>query len=612
MWVAPHFCAPSAHHRKLAVIAMMSFRSLGMDVSARERASDTASRPRHLPYDLPRVRRQPVVPEQNEPSGWKRSPRDYVLLIILASLIGRVILAGTIGLGVDESYQVSVSRPLSLSYFEHPPLAFWIPGIVASIGGSSSAVLLRLPFILLFAGTTWMMYRLTSRLFGERAGAIAALILNITPVLSVSTGGWVLPDGPLMFWMLACALCLELVLLPRSSTQRVNGAPMFWWMAGGACAGLAMLSKYHGVFLLAGTGLFLLTNRRARRWLRHPGPYVGALISVLVISPVLLWNAQHDWISFRFQGARGGQHGLHVVPFLQNIGGQLGYLLPWIGIPLAIVLGRIVIESARTAWRDAARARARDASVSTLDDARTRAARWWLACLAIGPIAVFTLIALGGHRGLPHWEAPGWLMVIPLLAERVDARLARGSSRTAQRTRAWLVGSSVAFVLVIVALATETTLGWANRLSPSLFARSDPSLESLDWRDLRGAIAPMLRDSRSDAGGASSARPFVAATNWIDAGKIAYAMNGAADVVCLCSEPHHFAFVNDERSYLSRDAIIVERTGRKPDASVLLSKYFRSVKPIGTTVIRRNGAPAITLELYRGETLVAEVPARVP
>ena len=589
---------------------MMSFRSIGSGMSARARANDAPSRPRQSPHDPLRVLRQ-QAPErkQHEAPAWSRSPRDYVLLIILASLLGRVILAATIGLGVDESYQVSVSRPLSLSYFEHPPLAFWLPGIVASITGSTSALVLRLPFILLFAGTTWMMYRLAARLFGERAGAISALILNITPVLSVSTGGWILPDGPLMFWMLASALCLERVLLPRSSQQRTGGTPMSWWMAGGACAGLAMLSKYHGVFVLAGTGLFLVTNRRARRWLRHPGPYVGALVSALMISPVLLWNAKHDWVSFRFQGARGEEHGLHLLSFLQNIGGQLAYLLPWIGIPLAVVLGGVVIESAGIVWRDAVRTR--DASVRALDDARTRAARWWLACLAIGPIAVFTLIALGGHRGLPHWEAPGWLMVIPLLAERVDARIARSSSVTARRTRAWLTGSTVAFVLLIAVLATQSSLGWVNRVAPSLFAKGDPSLESLDWRDLPLAIAPMLR-ARSDAGARASARPFVAATNWIDAGKIAYAMNGAADVVCLCTEPHHFAFAKPERSYLSRDAIIVERAGRHPDAADELSKYFRSVKPVGTTTIRRNGAPAMTLELYRGETLEAEVPARAP
>jgi 4-amino-4-deoxy-L-arabinose transferase-like glycosyltransferase len=590
---------------------MMSIRSIGSTIHARARASGTTSRLRHLPYDRARVRRERTkAPEPNDHSArWSHSPREYVLLIILASLIGRIILAFTIGLGIDESYQAAVSAPLSLSYFDHPPLGFWIPGVVTSLAGSMNGVLLRLPFILMFAGTTWMMYRLTARLFGERAGAIAALILNVTPVLSVSAGGWVLPDGPLMFWMLASALCLERVLFPREPAHEAERTSTAWWIAGGACAGLAMLSKYHGIFVLAGTGLFLLTNRDARNWLRHPGPYLGALAALAVFSPVLLWNARHDWISFRFQGGRGGHDGLHLVPFLENIGGQLGYLLPWIFIPLAWVLGSVLIDSARDAWQRDARDldNARD-----LDDARRRAARWWLACLAIGPIATFTLIALGGHRGLPHWQAPGWLMAIPLLAERVDAKLAKGSARAVRRTRAWLAGSVVAFALVIFALATESALGWANRLTPSLFAKGDPSLESLDWRDLPTAMAPLLRVPRAAAHGHPVARPFVAATNWMDAGKIAYALNGEADVVCLCTEPHHFEFVRDGRSYLMRDAIIVERGRQQPRSSVPLSEYFRSVTPIGTTVIRREGAPAITLELYRGETLVADVPARAP
>ncbi len=510
------------------------------------------------------------------------------------------MLASTIGLGVDESYQAAVSRPLSLSYFDHPPLSFWMPGIVESLTGGMHGVLLRLPFILLFAGTTWMMYRLTSRLFGERAGAIAALILNITPVLSVSAGGWVLPDGPLLFWMLASALCLERVVLPPRTAEDETRSPTLWWIAAGACAGLAMISKYHGVFLLAGTGLFALTNPFARRWLRTPAPYVAGVIAFAIFSVVLFWNAQHGWISFRFQGGRSPAHGLHLVPFLQNIGGQLGYLLPWIGIPLAWVLVAIVIASVRGARRGAS------------DEARVSAARWWLACLAIGPIATFTLIALGGHRGLPHWQAPGWMMAIPLLAERVDSRLRGLDTRRVRSTRAWLVSSTVAFVLVIAALATEIRLGWMHRIAPSLFASGDPSLELLDWRELPAAVAPMLRSSGNGADAGVRARPFLAATNWMDASKITYAMNGSADVVCLCAEPHHFAFVRRGSDYLSRDAIIVERDGVRRDGSVPLTQNFRSVTPIGSVTIRRDGAPATSLKLYRGETLVSDVPTRAP
>jgi hypothetical protein len=98
----------------------------------------------------------------------------------------------------------------------------------------------------------------------------------------------------------------------------------------------------------------------------------------------------------------------------------------------------------------------------------------------------------------------------------------------------------------------------------------------------------------------------------MDAAKIAHALYGHADVVCLCTEPHQFAFVHAGRGYLARDAVIVERDGQRTRDTVPLSKYFRSVKPIGTTVLQRGGLPAITLRLYRGETLVADVPARMP
>jgi hypothetical protein len=593
---------------------MKTIRSIDTSTNARGDTRDAGSRLRHQSYN------PTCVPRQNasertyaaDPTRWFRSPRDRVLVLIVVTLIGRLILAGSIGLGVDESYQVSVSRPLSLSYFEHPPLAFWIPGVIGVLSGSMNGALMRLPFILLFAGTTWMMYRLTARLFGDRAGAIAALILNVSPVLSLSTGSWVLPDGPLMFWMLASVLCLERVLLPSSPARSETRTPTLWWMLAGACAGLAMLSKYHGVFLLAGTGLFLLTDEHARRWLRRLGPYLGAVVAALVFSPVLIWNAQHQWVSFRFQGARGAHHGLHLTPFFENVGGQLGYLLPWICIPLAWVLGRVLIEEARNAGKSITPAFAREAAVRAPDDTRTYAARWWLTCLAMMPLATFALIALGGSRGLPHWQAPGWLMAIPLLAARVDSRLVDGSSHVRRSTRLWLIGSAAAFVLVVLGLATQARTGWVDRVSPSLLASGDPTLETLDWRDLPATLAPILRGTGRNPDGRLSTRPFVAATNWRDAGKIAHALYGHADVVCLCTEPHHFAFVHAGRAYLARDAVIIERDGQRTPESVPLSQYFRSVKPLGTTVVQRDGLPAITLRLYRGETLVADVPARMP
>lgn len=194
--------------------------------------------------------------------------RRAVLLLVLIGIVLRLVLAGAIGLGVDESYAVSVSRGLSLSYFDHPPISFWIPGLLAKLMHSENRVLMRLPFILFFAGTTWLMYRLTARLFGERAGLYATLLLNVSPVFSVSTGGWVLPDGPLMFFMLAAGLCLVPVLVGRKDPDHATAR----WLGAGVLTGLALLSKYHGIFVAAGTFLFLITRRESRHWLRRPGP----------------------------------------------------------------------------------------------------------------------------------------------------------------------------------------------------------------------------------------------------------------------------------------------------------------------------------------------------
>ena len=176
-----------------------------------------------------------------------------VLMLVVLTAAARVVLGWVLGLGVDESYEVVLSRVPSLSYFDHPPLSFWIAGGTARLTGSEERVLLRLPFILIFAATTFLMFRLTARLYGERAGFLAALLLNLSPVFSISAGAWILPDGPLELAILATAFCLTRVLF-------VEPRPWRWWLLAGAATGLGLLSKYHAVFLPLGTLLFLVLS----------------------------------------------------------------------------------------------------------------------------------------------------------------------------------------------------------------------------------------------------------------------------------------------------------------------------------------------------------------
>jgi hypothetical protein len=206
--------------------------------------------------------------------------RNAVLLLIGIGTLLRLLLAANIGLGVDESYAVTVARDWSLSYFDHPPLSFWLAGAVARIAGSEYRLLVRLPFILLFAGTSWMLYKLGARLFGERAGFYAALLLNLCPVFSISTGGWVLPDGPLLFFMLATVLCLERVLLHEGTLEH----PTRWWLAPGYLLLFPLLGAAVDQRLTEG-------SVATHRWL------VGSAAGFLILLAVAATHAATGWMA---------------------------------------------------------------------------------------------------------------------------------------------------------------------------------------------------------------------------------------------------------------------------------------------------------------------------
>jgi 4-amino-4-deoxy-L-arabinose transferase-like glycosyltransferase len=359
--------------------------------------------------------------------------RRQVFSLILITTAIRLAFAATTGLGVDESYMVSAGRVLSLGYFDHPPASWWLSWGATHLFGSEAPIVARLPFILLFALTTWLMALLGREIGGERAGFWAALTLNLSPVFGITSGTWVLPDGPLDCALTGAALCL---------TRALNERRGYWWGAG-ICAGLALFSKYSAVLTIAGALLFLMVHRG---WLRRWEPYAAGLVAVLIFSPVVIWNISHHWASFAFQGERAVGLRFHPLAPLTTLLGEALFVLPWFALPM-LVLG----------WR---------ASRSEL-----------LAWLAAPPIVVFALIsAWSSQRVLYHWAAPGYLMLFPLLGRYVAAEWRRPV------VRATIVGSAALCVAGMTVISTQVQFDW-------LSSAKDPTAEGLDWTSLRDDLA---------------------------------------------------------------------------------------------------------------------------
>lgn len=154
-------------------------------------------------------------------------PQAAIGLIVVFTIL-RLLSCALVGLGVDEAYTLAIARHLQLSYFDHPPLHIWLVHAFGPLLGYGR--LARLPFVMLFVGSSWLLFDLTRRLFGERAGLWALLSLSLAAFLTVAASSWVLPDGPLIFCLLAAARELIGLIFPAKNAELDDGAARWKWL----------------------------------------------------------------------------------------------------------------------------------------------------------------------------------------------------------------------------------------------------------------------------------------------------------------------------------------------------------------------------------------------
>jgi 4-amino-4-deoxy-L-arabinose transferase-like glycosyltransferase len=488
------------------------------------------------------------------------SPRRLLIATLLLGTLLRLAGGWAMGLGVDESYEVANADHVQLSYFDHPPLTFWLLWATERVAGTTAPLVLRLPFMLLTALSTLLVARLGTRLRDARTGAFAALLFNLAPLWGVA-GGWALPDVPLTFGVLLAANGLFTVL-------DADEVPPAWrgWLMTGVGTGVALLSKYHAVLLVAGIAAFLVSTPAQRRRLRCAAPWVAALVALVMVSPVLFWNAHHDWASLVFQAGRAAPGGRHLLAGMAT--GLLGpalFLTPWLWWPL-------LREGVRAVRRGPSEARP-----------------FLLACLAAPPLLLFTLLPLAGVRVLAHWAGPGFLPLVPLLAREAAVRWDARADRVIRRWLRFGVVATPALWLVILPQASWSA--W-RRLVPAWPAALDPTYEAVGWSDLRAWADGQGYLDRPDL--------FAATTSWREGGKAAVALGAGLPVVVLGPDPRNFAFSREQGSLRGRDAILFARQDRLEELLAVCRPHFRAIDPLPPLPITRGGVVEFRLGLAMG------------
>ncbi len=219
-------------------------------------------------------------------------------LVIFALLIVRwiYIASGTIDLEKDEAYQWLWSKHLALSYYSKPMGIALIQFLSTSLWGDTAFGIRFFPP--LFAGILSVMaLRFFAREVSVQAGFWLLLIVTATPLLGIGTILMTI-DPPLV-------LCWTWAMIAGWRAAQPDGQTRHWLVVGLA-VGLGFLCKYTAACQIVCWAIFFALCPAARAHLRRPGPWLALLIFLVCTTPVIIWNAQHGWITLHHVAGNAG------------------------------------------------------------------------------------------------------------------------------------------------------------------------------------------------------------------------------------------------------------------------------------------------------------------
>jgi predicted membrane-bound dolichyl-phosphate-mannose-protein mannosyltransferase len=162
-----------------------------------------------------------------------------------------------------------------LSFSDHPPLVFLIQNLSMKIFGETNFGF-RLPSAILGIASVYLLYLIGRRLFSGGVGLISAALFGLT-VNHVYISRLGIQESYVIFFIL-----LSFYLFLRALKED----KYFVWM--GTAIGLGMLAKYTTFIVVPIFLIHLLMSRRDV--FKNKKFWLGALVSLVIFSPVIIYN----------------------------------------------------------------------------------------------------------------------------------------------------------------------------------------------------------------------------------------------------------------------------------------------------------------------------------
>ncbi len=369
----------------------------------------------------------------------------WLLLLAVAATGYRVWIIHHLNIDpyVDEAYYWGWSQSLDWGYYSKPPLiAAMIAASEALFGHTLLA--LKLPTLLCYPVTAWLICAVGTRLFSPRIGLWSGVAFLTLPLVS-ALGLFVSTDAPLlMFWALGMYGLL----------YALDTAAWRHWLLVGVAFGLGMMSKYTMAAFAGSAFLVMLADAAGRRQLVSLKPWVGFMLGVAIFLPNVWWNVEHGFPTFRHTAeiTRLEERGWAPGELFEFIGAQWLSFGPLLSIGLLWALIRLP-----RLWRDIAYRRL---------------------LLLVLPLLLLVCVQAVTGRANGNWAAPVFVAACVIAIA--------------------FLGEAERWRFVTLAVLINTLLGvavyhWpdiARATGTELTAKNDPYKRARGWSAMADAVAP--------------------------------------------------------------------------------------------------------------------------
>lgn len=505
---------------------------------------------------------QPADSDSLVSSRWDRR----FLFLALGLFVWRILFLAIspLDLSPDEAYYWDWSRSLDWGYYSKPPMIAWVNALSSRLIGAS-AFGVRFPAAVFGTLSLVFLYMAARRVFDARTAFWAAAAASAS--VGVCAASFIMTiDAPLLFFWSAA-------LYTSWRAMRSPEGGVLWWILTGILMGLGALSKQMMLVFPLLIGVFFLLPSDERPVCRKKGLLIATLIMIVFLLPVLYWNFEHGWITFRhtthhFEGHH--RAGLFFIKTFSNfIGSQAALMTPITWFLFVTISGYSLVNIRRL----------------------PHPARF--AVLFGGFLFVFFLLMSFRQRIHGNWPAVCYLSGVITVAAWYTGRFSCGR-RIDRLRRLFLpgigLGACFAVMTYMLPIAFPSTGLGGN----------DPAARLRGWKQMAQEIDRILSDlPRKES-------TFVLTSKRQMASELAFYLSGRPRVYLWNTGGSGVASQYDlwqgPEQKVGHDSVIVLEGGGKPDEG--LTSSFRSVKHLETIGVDKIRGGRWSVEVYLGETLL--------